>query len=84
MDTTISASIIAQRYEMLESYAEAIRKCGGDPTYFLMNVETMTVREMIDCLAQNGVRFSCNKRFRDCDHSPNYNIEDDPIFRFNI
>lgn len=54
--------VIKQREEMLQSYCDAIRKVGGCPTHFLDKLEDMTVREMIDVLAQNGVRFTTNRK----------------------
>jgi len=51
-------SVIKDRAEMLDSYMMAIVKCGGSPKTFLEDIEKMTVKEMIDTLAQNGVRFT--------------------------
>ena len=53
--------VYKQRAEMLDSYLIAIAKAGGSTGRFMDNIETMTVMEMIECLAQNGVRFT-NKR----------------------
>lgn len=55
-------NVIRQREEMLQSYCDAIRKVGGCPMAFLDRLESMTVREMIDVLAQNGVRFTTNRK----------------------
>lgn len=55
-------NVIRQREEMLQSYCDAIRKVGGCPMTFLDRLEYMTVREMIDVLAQNGVRFTTNRK----------------------
>ena len=54
--------VIKQREEMLQSYCDAIRKVGGCPKRFLDELEHMTVRDMIDALAQNGVRFTTNRK----------------------
>ncbi|NIQ05586.1 MAG: hypothetical protein GWO20_07630 [Candidatus Korarchaeota archaeon] len=54
--------VIRQREEMLQSYCDAIRKVGGCPLVFLDKLDHMTVREMIDVLAQNGVRFTANQK----------------------
>lgn len=48
--------------QMLSSYTDAIRQAGGDTDVFLDNIYTMTVAEMIDNLAQNGVRFVYDKQ----------------------
>lgn len=53
--------VYKQRAEMLDSYLIAIAKAGGSTSRFVDNIETMTVMEMIECLAHNGVRFT-NKR----------------------
>jgi hypothetical protein len=50
--------VVKMRAEMLDSYMMAIVKCGGSPKSFIADIETMTVKEMIDSLAQNGVRFT--------------------------
>jgi hypothetical protein len=50
--------VVKMRAEMLDSYMMAIVKCGGSPKSFIADIETMTVKEMIDALAQNGVRFT--------------------------
>lgn len=54
-------SVVRDRTEMLDSYMMAILKCGGSPKSFIKEIETMTVKEMIDILAQNGVRFTTNR-----------------------
>jgi len=54
--------VIKQREEMLQSYCDAIRKVGGCPMRFLDRLDHMTVREMIDVLAQNGVRFTTTRK----------------------
>lgn len=55
-------NVIRHREEMLQSYCDAIRKVGGCPMVFLDRLESMSVREMIDVLAQNGVRFTTNRK----------------------
>ena len=42
---------------MLETYIKAITKVGGNPLIFVRNINTMTVWEMFEALANNGVRF---------------------------
>ena len=58
-------NIHKQRNEMLTSYINAIVKCGGCPELFLERIDKMTVWEMFEALAQNGVRFTTesNKEF---------------------
>lgn len=41
--------------EMVESFSKAIKDCGGCPKAFLR--KELTLGEMMDTLAQNGVRF---------------------------
>ena len=50
-----------QRYkeEMLKSLAQSVRSAGGDPEPFLR--EDLTLGEMLDGLAQNGIRFCFDK-----------------------
>jgi len=50
------------RAEMIDSYTLAIAECGGSASTFISRIETMTVKEMIDVLAQNGVRFTTDRR----------------------
>jgi hypothetical protein len=50
------------RAEMLDSYMLAIAECGGSAASFISKIETMTVKEMIDGLAQNGVRFTTDRK----------------------
>ena len=50
------------RAEMLDSYMLAIAECGGSAASFISKIETMTVKEMIDVLAQNGVRFTIDRK----------------------
>jgi len=50
------------RAEMLDSYMLAIAECGGSAASFISKIETMTVKEMIDRLAQNGVRFTTDRK----------------------
>jgi len=50
------------RAEMLDSYMLAIAECGGSAASFVSKIETMTVKEMIDGLAQNGVRFTTDRK----------------------
>lgn len=57
MKTAQIARIRVAREEMLESYIDAIREAGGDYRIFLKEASSMSVAEMIDLLAQNGVRF---------------------------
>lgn len=54
--------VIRHREEMLQSYCDAIRKVGGCPMHSLDRLGSMTVKEMIDVLAQNGVRFTTNRK----------------------
>lgn len=58
-------NIHKQRNEMLISYINAISKVGGCPELFLERIDKMTVWEMVEILAQNGVRFTTesNKEF---------------------
>lgn len=56
------------RQEMIRSYADAIRKARGCPDVFLDQIETMTVAEMIEALAQNRVRFTTIARNRDAEN----------------
>lgn len=51
-------NIHKQRNEMLISYIDAISKVGGCPELFLERIDKMTVWEMFEALAQNGVRFT--------------------------
>lgn len=46
------------REAMLDTYIDAIRQVGGSPAHFLETLETMTVAEMMEILAQNYVRFT--------------------------
>jgi hypothetical protein len=50
------------RAEMLDSYMLAVAECGGSAATFVSKIETMTVKEMIDTLAQNGVRFTTDRK----------------------
>lgn len=52
------ARVKLHREEMIDSYIQAIREVGGCPSIFLEEIDTMTVAEMIDALAQNRVRFT--------------------------
>lgn len=45
--------------EMVASFSEAIRMAGGNPSSFLR--EDLTLGEMMNSLAQNGVRFYYDK-----------------------
>lgn len=47
---------------MLDSYMLAIAECGGSPSKFIKDINTMTVKDMIDILAQNGVRFTTKSK----------------------
>lgn len=47
--------------DMLMSLAEAVGEAGGDPDKFIHQVNRMSVHELMDSLAPNGVRFVCNK-----------------------
>lgn len=58
MKTADIAYVRKHREEMLDSYIRSIREVGGDPSAFLDRIDTMTVAEMMDVLAQNRVRFS--------------------------
>lgn len=58
MKTSELAAIRQHREEMLDSYLESIREVGGDSKMFLENIDTLTISEMMDLLAQNGVRFT--------------------------
>lgn len=53
--------VAKHKAEMLDSYIYAILECGGSPSKFIADIETMTVKDMIDILAQNGVRFTTVK-----------------------
>lgn len=53
-----SIDIEQARNEMLESYCVAIQEAGGNAEMFLSDIDTMTVGEMINHLAQNGIRFT--------------------------
>lgn len=55
-------TVAKHKAEMLDSYIYAILECGGSPSKFIADIETMTVKDMIDILAQNGVRFTVKKR----------------------
>lgn len=55
-------SVAKHKAEMLDSYIIAIAECGGSPSKFIEEIDTMTVKEMIDILAQNGVRFTVKKK----------------------
>ncbi len=63
------ASVKLHREEMIDTYVEAIRKVGGCPSHFLKKINEMTVAEMIDVLAQNGVRFTTVEKDKKSDHS---------------
>lgn len=55
------------REKMLDSYLESIRTVGGCPKLFLDSIETMTVAEMMEVLAQNHIRFTVDAEFeKDC------------------
>lgn len=54
-------NIHKQRNEMLMSYIDAISKVGGCPELFLERIDKMTVWEMFEALAQNGVRFTTER-----------------------
>ena len=43
--------------KMLASYIVAIHEAGGNASLFVADINNMTVREMINSLAVNGVRF---------------------------
>ena len=43
--------------EMLSSLLDSIEKAGGSSLRFLKELDSMTVKELIECLAPNGVRF---------------------------
>lgn len=60
--TLESKSPELHRAEMLDSYMLAIAECGGSAASFVSKIETMTVKEMIDGLAQNGVRFTTDRK----------------------
>jgi hypothetical protein len=53
-----SIAIEFAKNEMLKSYCEAIREAGGDVELFIEDIDTMTVGEMINRLAQNDIRFT--------------------------
>lgn len=57
----ITETVKIDRMNMLISYINAINDAGGDSKSFVSDIGTMTVREMIDRLAQNGVRFVYEK-----------------------
>lgn len=46
--------------DFIQSFAEAIRSVGGNPSVFLRG--DLTLDEMMDSLAQNGVRFCAIKK----------------------
>lgn len=54
--------VAKHKAEMLDSYLYSILECGGSPTKFIKDIDEMTVKEMIDILAQNGVRFTTVKK----------------------
>ena len=56
--TLESKSPELHRAEMIDSYMLSIAEVGGSPRKFIKEIEKMTVKEMIDGLAQNGVRFT--------------------------
>lgn len=43
--------------DMFLSYVDTIEQVGGDPSNFINNINSMTVSEMMQILAPNGVRF---------------------------
>lgn len=51
------------RLEMFESLIRAINLAGGNSESIVDDIlnKEMTVIELIDCLGQNDVRFTCNK-----------------------
>jgi len=54
-------SVEIHRAEMIDSYTLSIAECGGSASHFIKSIDTMTVKEMINALAQNGVRFTLDK-----------------------
>lgn len=65
MNTSELAKIKKHREQMLDSYCEAIKEVGGRVDYFLDEIDTMTVSEMMDALAHNDVRFTTTRRPRE-------------------
>lgn len=50
------------RIDMFNSYIKAIKDAGGNFDFFVDSINKMTVAEMIDLLATNGVRFTFDKK----------------------
>lgn len=48
--------------EMVASFVYAIRESGGCAAHFMKDLHTMTVNELIESLASNGVRFHYKKK----------------------
>ena len=48
--------------KMLSTYTQAIQQAGGSTGMFIKDIDKMTVLEMIQSLAPNGVRFKYVKQ----------------------
>jgi len=59
MPTTASEDVMDLRMEMIASLLESISKAGGSIPW--SRLKKMTVQEVVDTLAQNGIRFHYNQ-----------------------
>ena len=59
MPTTASEDVMDLRMEMIASLLESISKAGGSIPW--SRLKKMTVQEVVDTLAQNGIRFHYNE-----------------------
>lgn len=61
-DPVVSQSFTRRQHmdEMLQSLSDALRQAGGDPLSIIK--PDLTLEQMVGSLAQNGIRFCCDKK----------------------